>query len=145
MEECDSYITNIYVGKGVVFKDTPHFNFKIGLPIIKKEKKKMLDVTITNEQKVMISANPVTGAGNPVELDGPVAVEVQSGEGTFEMVDDKSFYLVSGDNPGDTVYVITADADLGEGVVNISDVINLHIEGAMAQSFGLVAETPELK
>ena len=141
-----TYVTNIYIGG-----DGPcpspivgHFNYSVGRPISKGESD-MLEVTCTNEEKIRISVNPVTPGGAPATLDGPIALEVQSGEGTFELIDDASFYVISGDLPGDTVFVVTGDADLGEGVVNISDIVTLHVEGAMAASFGLVADAPELK
>ncbi len=106
----------------------------------------MLDLTITNEQKVKVTVNPVTEAGTPVTLDGPIEVAVSSGDGTFDIQPDGvSVYFISGDLPGDTVFTISGDADLGAGVVNVSDVVNLHVEGAMAAALGLVADVPELK
>ena len=105
----------------------------------------MLEITITNEQKVPVTLNPVTPGGKPIGLDGPPSVTVQSGDGAVEMQPDNSFYLVSGDNPGDTTYLVSADADLGEGVETISDIIILHVQGAKASSLGLTAGTPVLK
>jgi len=40
---------------------------------------------------------------------------------------------------------VSGDADLGEGVVTVSDIVMLHVEGAMAKSLGLVADAPEPK
>ena len=105
----------------------------------------MLEITCTNEEKVKVTVNPVTSTGKPVELDGPIVVEVQSGDGVMAFVDDTSFYVISGDNPGDTAYLVSGDADLGEGVVTVSDIVMLHVEGAMAKSLGLVAGAPEPK
>jgi len=104
-----------------------------------------LELNCTNEEKIKVTVNPVTLAGTPVALDGPVVAVVQSGDGTVEMVDDKSFFLVSGANPGDTAYLVSGDADLGSGVQNISDTIVLKVAGALAANLGLVAEAPILK
>jgi len=104
-----------------------------------------LELTCTNEEKIPITINPVTPSGKPAEIDGEVLVSVISGEGTYEMIDENSFYVISGDFPGATTYLIEADADIGEGVVNISDTITLNVEGALAKNLGLVAGTPELK
>jgi len=140
-----TYITNIYIGEQEV-NPKGYFNYAVGRPMLKQGENNMLDLTIDNEQKVKVTVNPVTGAGNPVVLDGTIEVAISSGDGTFEVQPDGvSVYLISGDLPGDTVYTISGDADLGAGVVNIADVVTLHVEGAQAQALGLVAEAPELK
>jgi hypothetical protein len=139
----DQFITNIYIGKA---REKWHFNYAIGLPMHKLGGSKMLDLTITNEQKVLVTVNPVTDAGNPVTLDGPITVEVNSGDGMFDVQPDEvSVSLISGVGLGDTVFTISGDADLGAGVETVSDVVNLHVEGAKAAALGLVAGTPELK
>jgi hypothetical protein len=101
-----------------------------------------LEVSITNEQKIPISVKPVTLAGKPAQLDGPIAVSVVSGESTFQMVDDRSFFLISGDNPGDTTFLVEGDADLGEGTEEVQDTIILHVAGARAANLGMVAGDP---
>lgn len=101
----------------------------------------MTEATITNEQKISVSVTPVTAVGNPAPLDGAIIVTVQSGDGTVEMIDDRSFFAVSGPNPGDTTYLIEADADIGAGVQTISDIFQLHVEGALATSLGVSVGT----
>ena len=105
----------------------------------------MLEVTITNEQKVLITASPQTAAGNPAPIDGVLNVTVISGDSLAVPNDALSFYLVSSDTPGDTTFLVEADADLGEGAVLIQDTITLHVNGALAASFGLSAAAPEAK
>lgn len=106
-----------------------------------------LDVSITNEQKVTITANPVTATGKPAKLDGPLTVSVVSGDST--VTQDPStplaFTLVSSDNPGDTTFLVDGDADLGSGVEDVQDTVTLHVLGANAQNLGLVPGTPETK
>ena len=105
----------------------------------------MLELGCTNEEKIKITVNPVTATGKEAPIDGPITVSVQGGEGTYAIVDAKSFDVVSGDNPGDTSYLISADADIGEGVETIQDIVILHVAGAKAASFGMVAGAPEPK
>ena len=104
-----------------------------------------IEVTMDNEQKVLITANPMTTSGNPATLDGPLLVEVSSGDCTVQMISDTSFEVVSGSQVGDSVIQVSADADLGEGVVTVSDAVVAHISGALATQFGLSAGTPEPK
>ena len=105
-----------------------------------------LAVSITNEQKVTVTLKPVTNAGKPAKLDGAPTWTVVSGDSTVTpSADGLSASLVSADNPGDTTYLVEADADLGEGVETIQDTITLTVIGANAANLGLVASPPELK
>lgn len=105
----------------------------------------MLELKITNEQKVPLTVAPVTATGKSALLDGDVLFTVQSGDATIERIDATSAWLISGEVPGDSVIVVSADADLGEGVEPITDLVKLTVEGARAQSLGLVAGTPVAK
>lgn len=106
-----------------------------------------LNLTCTNEQKVKVVANPQTEGGRPAQLDGELSVEVVSGEGTFDMIEGEpnAFYAVSPDGVGVTEYRVSGDADLGDGVVTIEDLVTLTVGGAQARSFGLSADTPVQK
>jgi len=106
----------------------------------------MIEIKITNEQKVKVTLVPVTDTGKAAQLDGKPGWEVISGFSKLEVADDgMSATLISEDDPGDTVYAVEADADLGEGVETIADTIKLTVEGARAKNLGLVAGTPEPK
>jgi hypothetical protein len=107
----------------------------------------MVEINSTNEEKVKLTATPVTGAGNPAAIDGALRVSVVSGDASFtqDPAEPNAFYAVSGSGPGDTTYLVEADADLGEGVVLIQDTVTYHVSGAQAASFGLVASAPEVK
>lgn len=124
-----------------------HFGWKVGLPSKKEESTHMpLDITITNEQKVTVTLKPVTATGKPAPLDGVPTWTVQSGDSTVvPAADGLSASLVSSDTPGDTVFLVEADADLGSGVENIADTIRLSVAGARAANLGLEAGTPEPK
>ena len=104
-----------------------------------------LEITLTNEQKVRLTAIPVTAVGNPAPVDGPVVFSVIAGDSTITPIDDFSAFLVSSDTPGDTTYLVSADADLGGGVETIQDTVLMHVEGARAANLGLVLGAPEPK
>jgi len=102
-----------------------------------------MKITITNEQQVLVTLAPVTPGGHPAQLDGVPTWEILSGNSTMNVAaDGKSATLISADDPGDTEILIKADADLGEGVVEISDVIQLSVAGAQAASLGLTVGEP---
>lgn len=106
----------------------------------------MLEISITNEQQVRVALNPVTATGKPAKLDGVPTWEVVTGSSTVKPADDGlSAQLISADDPGDTDFIVRADADLGGGVQEISDVIRLSVAGAQAANLGLAAEAPTPK
>jgi len=122
------------------------FDWAIGPVQIKARSKDSMIIKITNEQQVVVTLNPKTDAGKRVEVDGVPAWEVVSGSSTVEPSEDgKSATLVSSDDPGDTQILVKADADLGEGVEEISEIIELQVAGATAKNLGLVVGTPTLK
>lgn len=103
-------------------------------------------ISCTNEQKVLVHVAPASDAGTPEKLDGAIKVAVTSGDGTAEVQPDGlSFFAISGSNPGDTTYVVSGDADLGAGDVEISDVVTLTVSGALASHFGITADAPVVK
>ena|SRR6185436_474901 len=106
----------------------------------------MLEIKISNEEKVKVTLTPKTAAGKPAKLDGVPTWKVDTGDSTVVVADDGlSADLVSSDTPGETIFVVEADADIGEGVETITDAIKLTVNGANAKSLGLVAGTPEPK
>lgn len=124
-----------------------YFGYEVGPPKLKEKVIKMpLKVNITNEQQINVTINPKTSTGRPAKLDGKAAFTVLSGNSSVVPGDDGlSATLVSSDEPGDTQISVKADADLGEGVEEISDVIDLTVSSATATNLGLTAGTPEPK
>jgi len=106
-----------------------------------------IDIALTNEQQVRVRSVPVTAAGNPASVDGPLRISVVSGDATVEQDPGAPLeaVLVSSDAPGDTTFLVEADADLGEGVVLIQDTVTLRVAGAQAAALGLSADAPEPK
>src|SRR5262245_45119970 len=106
----------------------------------------MLDLNITNEQQVKVTLKPVTATGKPAPVDGAPTWEVISGNSTVNPASDgMSADLISSDDPGDTEILVKADADLGAGVIEISDIVRLHVAGALAANLGLSAGDPTPK
>lgn len=103
------------------------------------------EITLTNEQKVLVTVNPVTATGQPAQLDGPAIFTVTSGDCTVSAVDERSAFIVSGSSLSDSVVQVDGDADLGGGVETISDTVLVHVQGARATSLGLTVGTPEPK
>jgi hypothetical protein len=105
-----------------------------------------LNLVLTTEQKIQVTINPATAAGNPAELDGIPAWNVLEGDCTLQVAEDgKSAYILSG-NVGSTVVEIAADADLDDDEVRtITDLIAVNVVAAEAAGLGLGAGEPELK
>ena len=128
----------------------PRFNWSVGSAVNKTKTKgqnNMLEITITNEQKIQVTLTPVTATNKPAQLDGGATFEVISGTATVAMIEGNplSAFLVSGDLPGDSEILVSADADLGDGVETISDIIKLTVAGAKAASLGLTVGAPVAK
>ncbi len=102
--------------------------------------------TITNEQKIKATLNITTQGGKPAQVDGKPTWTVVSGEGGIVVADDgMSADLISTDLPGETVYLVEADADLGTGTRPIADTIKIITQGAQAENLGLSLGNPEPK
>jgi hypothetical protein len=103
----------------------------------------MLQITSTNEEKVPVSIAPLTAAGNPAAVEN-VNWVVTEGDATVVVVDANNVEFVSGTG-GLTKVTVTADADLGEGVVTLTDEVEYFVVAAQATTFGFTAGAPVLK
>ena len=103
----------------------------------------MTEIKITNAQKINVTLAPTTQSGKPARLDGKPSWDVVSGNSTVERSDDGlSADLISSDDPGVTEILVKADADLGEGVEEISATIVLTVEGEHAANLGITVGEP---
>lgn len=106
----------------------------------------MLSITINNEQKVKVTLTPVTDKGQPAKLDGVPTWTVLSGDSTVEVAEDGlSADLISADSSGTTEIEVKADAELGEGVVEIGETLTLIVTSATAKNLGATVGEPEAK
>jgi hypothetical protein len=102
-------------------------------------------VTMTTEEKVLCTVEPVTEGGSPAPIDGVCTWQVVSGTCTVEPVDATSAYIVSGAAPGASVVEVSADADLDTGVMTVTSVINVTVNNPSASSLTIVMDEPILK
>jgi len=127
-------------------KNRGGLSFAFGLPHQKKESNPMpVEITLTNEQKIVATLNPKTDTGKPAKVDpnNPPVWSVVSGNGTVvPAADFMSAELVTPDDAGDTIYLVDADADLGEGKESLQDTITLHTTGANAKNLGITLGSP---
>lgn len=134
----------MFMARPVYRNEHGYFNYIIHE--IQNKRRRTMELTITNEQKIKLTLIPVTPAGKPTVLDGPPSWSLVSGNSTVEAAEDGlSAFLISEDSVGDTSFLVEADADLGEGKETIQEVIVLHVGHARAASLGLSAGTPVLK
>lgn len=127
-------------------KPKGRFDLSFGLATKKDSKLMAVAVKITNEQKVNVTLSPVTDTGKPAKLDGAPVWSVVSGDSTVvPAADGLSADLISSDTPGDTTFLVDADADLGTGVEDLQETITLTVAGANAKNLGITVGTPVAK
>lgn len=103
-----------------------------------------MDFNSTTEQKVPVIINPETGSGKPSTVEG-TTVAVTSGSATFvDATDDEKAatpgllgFVVSEDVAGTTDYLVTGDAQIGEGEQLITDTIHYVYTSPNAAKLGL--------
>lgn len=101
----------------------------------------MLQITITTDQKVVARIEPRSNSGNPLAFEGIAEWGILAGEGTVEAADDGlSAELVSSDTPGNTIYMVTIDADVGLGVEEVSGLIL--VSSIDPNGIGMIASAP---
>jgi hypothetical protein len=97
-----------------------------------------LEFNVTNEEKVTgVTFAPTSSTGQAAEIEGSPSVTVLSGDGSAVDSGGALPDFLSGELPGDVVFLVSADADLGDGVVTISDTVTLHVTSALATNLGL--------
>ena len=102
---------------------------------------------LTDEQKVALSIDPRTAAGNPASVDGvPVWTSSDPDIVALEVAEDgKSAVATAAGGLGAAQVSVVADADLGEGVRELTGVLDIEVLAAEAVELGITAGTPELK
>ena len=101
----------------------------------------MFPISSTNEEKVLVSINPTTAAGNPATVDGVPTWTVVSGDCTVEPnADGLSAYIISGQPNVANLIEVSADADLdADEVRTITETIVYTVVAAEAQALGIVS------
>lgn len=120
-------------------------------PVMIKSYNKWSDIdmalALTDEQKVALSIEPKTAAGNPARLDGVPVWSVSDAEFlTLEVAPDGlSAVATTTGKLGVCQIQVTADADLGDGVRELTALLDIQLVAAEAVTLGIVAGTPEPK
>lgn len=101
----------------------------------------MFPISSTNEEKVLLSLNPTTAAGNAAIIDGVPTWTVIEGDCTVEPSEDGlSAYVISGTANIVNIIEISADADLdADEVRTITETLIYTVVPAEAQSLGIVS------
>lgn len=98
-----------------------------------------------DDQRVSLSISITDNKGKPASVDG-VPVWASSDETVITVMDagvDGMSAVVTGVAPGTARVVVTADADLGTGVENLTGVLDFNITGGKAAAINVTAGTPE--
>jgi hypothetical protein len=104
-----------------------------------------MSLVLTSVQKVSLAIEAVDAAGNPAPIDGAPVWSV-SDETVLELQvgdDGLSAVAVTKGPLGSAQVVVSADADLGEGVVSISGLLDIEVVAAQAVALAIKAGTPE--
>lgn len=102
-------------------------------------------IILTDVQKVRLAIKPVSAAGNPAEIDGTPAWVVSDDTLGSLTVDEDGLgaeFVTSG-LLGTCQVSVTADADLGDGMREISGVLDIEIHASEAVSLSINAGVPE--
>lgn len=104
-----------------------------------------MTLRLTNEQLVRLSISPKTAHGHEAAVDGaPTWTSSNPDVATVAPeTGDAKKAVVLGVGIGSAQIVVSADADLGDGVRAISGVLDIEVVAAEAVSLGIVAGTPE--
>lgn len=104
-------------------------------------------ITINENQKVLLTAQPLSQKGNPAPIDGAVTWTVTAGSQFVSLtpVDNFSVYAVAVGPLGLATVQAQADADLGTGVSLIIGNIDVEVVGGQAVTLNIIAGTPELQ
>lgn len=105
-----------------------------------------MDFVSTTEQKVPVIINPTTAGGKPSTVEG-TTVAVTGGNATFAAAtdDEKAAtagllgFVVSEDVAGVSDFLVTGDAQIGDGEQDITDTIHYIYTSPNAAKLGLSA------
>jgi hypothetical protein len=100
---------------------------------------------LTDSQKVALSIKPVTKAGNPAPIDGKPVWSL-GGEDHLKLEvseDGLSVVISSLGKLGVCQVNVSADADLGEGVEEITGTVDIEVKAGKAVNVGIEAGAPE--
>lgn len=108
-----------------------------------------MSLVLLDSQKVALSVQPIDAAGNPAKIDGVPAWSVVGANPEILALevagDGLSCEVLTAGQLGTAQVMVSADADLGEGVKTISGVLDIEVQGGEAVSLNVSAGLPEPK
>ncbi|MEI7591530.1 MAG: hypothetical protein WCJ49_09535 [Deltaproteobacteria bacterium] len=101
---------------------------------------------LTDVQKVALAITPVDGAGNPAPVEGVIWSSTNPDVLAVVAAEDGLSAVATAVGPLGTAQVsVVADAQIGEGVVELTGVLDVQVVASQAVSLGVVAGIPEPK
>lgn len=106
---------------------------------------------MTNLQKTQVHLTATRPDANdptqtvPAPIDGLITYEVTSGDATVDATDNANPWFISGDAAMESKILAKADADLGEGVVEIVQEFSINVSFPMATAFSAIVDAPVAK
>jgi hypothetical protein len=99
----------------------------------------MQEFTLKTTEQVRLVANPTKTDGSPSAIDPntQMSATLVTGDGATAPGNSASEVIVAANTVGDHTFNVDADADLGAGVVTISEVVVLHVLEELAANLGL--------
>ena len=105
-----------------------------------------MSLILTDEQKCSLSVDFKTAAGNPATVDGiPVWGVSDATVLTLKVDPDGKHATIFSEGLGTSQVSVVADADLGDGVKQITGTLDVEVKPAEAVTVGIAAGTPELE
>lgn len=103
-----------------------------------------MQITLTNAQKVHITLTPMDAQGNPAPVDGvPIWALSDPSFVTLEIAEDgMSAWAITIGPVGTCRLNVSADADLGEGIVTIAGDLDIEVTASQAVSLGINTDAP---
>jgi hypothetical protein len=107
----------------------------------------MPEANMTTEYWIQAAIAPETDAGNPAAIDGDPVWSVVSGPGDISELDppDPLKRWLGSLTPGDTTFLVQADADLGAGTVEVAETFLLHFTNPQAANLHGTLGEPVLR
>lgn len=106
-----------------------------------------MSLVLTDVQKVALSVKPLSAAGNPAPVDGKLEWTSSAPDvlGLEVAEDGFSALAVTTGKLGVAQVSVKGDADLGDGVVEITGVLSVEVKASQAVTLGVDAGVPENK
>lgn len=97
-----------------------------------------VDITMNENQMQDFVLNPTKKNGQPASIQsGSLTFTTQSGSAVGEVQDDSHVRIRAMGVPGPSSVLLSADSDLGEGVVTISEIFTVNATALLAENLGV--------